>query len=81
MRKGVYPTFMRISIEYCQMWNYLPEATRVAAEIKDTLGVDVELIAGSGGVFIVRDGEKNVYNKQDSGVFPVEGTIIDLLKR
>jgi predicted Rdx family selenoprotein len=53
----------------------------VAAEIKDTLGVDVELIAGSGGVFIVRGGEKIVYNKQDSGVFPVEGTIIDLLKR
>jgi predicted Rdx family selenoprotein len=53
----------------------------VAAEIKDALNIDALLTAGSGGVFIVMDGGNIVYNKRDSGVFPAEGAIIELLKR
>ena len=72
---------MRISIEYCEIWNYLSQASRVAAEISDGLDAEVELIAGSGGVFIVKSGANIVYDKAESGVFPAEGAIIELLRR
>lgn len=81
LRKRHYATFMKITIEYCEIWNYLPEATRVAAEIRDALDIGVELIAGSGGVFIIMYGENIVYNKRDSGVFPAEGAVVGLLRR
>jgi predicted Rdx family selenoprotein len=53
----------------------------VAVEIRDALNIEVELIAGSGGVFIIMYGENIVYNKRDSGVFPAEGAIVELLRR
>ena len=79
--KRHYATFMKITIEYCEIWNYLPEATRVAVEIRDALNAEVELVAGSGGVFIIMYGENIVYNKRDSGVFPEEGAVVGLLRR
>ncbi len=44
---------LKISIEYCREWNYEPRASSLEAELKKELGqnLDVELIAGSGGVF------------------------------
>ena len=53
----------------------------MAAEIRDALDIGVELIAGSGGVFIIMYGENIVYNKRDSGVFPAEGAVVGLLRR
>ena len=53
----------------------------MADEIKNALDVAPELIAGSGGVFIVRCDGNIVYNKAETGVFPLEGAIIGLLKR
>jgi len=49
---------MKISIEYCVRWNYKPEATSLAATIKEAKGVDAQLVKGDDGVFEVRvDGE------------------------
>jgi predicted Rdx family selenoprotein len=59
----------------------LPEATRVAAEIKDAFNIETELIAGGGGVFIVKRDGNIVYDKAETGVFPAESVIIDILKR
>ena len=53
----------------------------MAGEIKDALDVTPELIAGSGGVFIVRCDGNIVYNKVETGVFPLEGAIVELLRR
>jgi predicted Rdx family selenoprotein len=53
----------------------------VAVEIRDALNAEVELVAGSGGVFIIMYGENIVYNKRDSGVFPEEGAVVGLLRR
>ena len=81
LRKRYYAIFMKITIEYCEIWNYFPEATSVAAEIRDGLDVVPELIAGSGGVFIVRCDGNIMYNKVETGVFPLEGAIVELLRR
>ena len=43
-----------IEITYCAEWNYLPEADRVLAEIKDSLPrIDITKVASKGGVFDV----------------------------
>jgi selenoprotein W-related protein len=43
-------------------------------------GVEVELIAGSGGVFTVcRDGRR-IFSKKELNRFPEDGEIVDLLK-
>ena len=50
---------MKISIEYCGMWNYKPMAVGLAAELREKLGVESELIEGSKGIFdVCVDGQK-----------------------
>jgi len=51
-------------------------------ELHDALGsdVDVELIAGSGGVYeVVVDG-KRIFSKKQSGRFPEDGEILGLIR-
>lgn len=55
------------------MWNYKPEADRVSAEIKQSTGKDVELIAGGGGIFEIRQDSEIIWQKQRSGHFPKDG--------
>ena len=73
---------MKIAIEYCSKWNYKPRASSLEKELHDVLGsdVDVELIAGSGGVFeVVVDG-KQIFSKKQLGRFPEDGEILGLIK-
>jgi len=44
---------MKITIEYCQVWNYEPRASGLAGELKNTFKIDPELIPSGGGVFEV----------------------------
>ena len=48
----------------------------MAAAIKQKLGVDVELIKGSGGIFdVVADG-RSIYCKHDTGRFPTDEEVL-----
>jgi len=49
-------------------------------ELIEKFGVEVELIAGSGGVFdVVADGRK-VFSKSTAGRFPEDGEIVRLIE-
>ena len=69
---------MKAKINYCVMWNYLPDAERASAELK-LKGVSVELIKGSNGVFDVEIDGKLVYSKRNTGRFPNPGELTFLI--
>jgi len=49
--------------------------------LKKSLGAEVELIAGGGGVFdVVVDGRR-IYSKHETGTFPDEGALVAILER
>ena len=49
--------------------------------IKKEIGVESEIVRGSGGIFVVTvDGEK-IFVKHDEGRFPTESEIIEKLKK
>jgi selenoprotein W-related protein len=52
----------------------------LADELKKTLGVEAKLIAGSGGIFEVISDGKKVFAKAETGRFPTEGEVTDVLK-
>ena len=55
---------MRISIEYCVVWNYYPRAAGLAQELENNIeDVQVEFIEGSGGAFEIRDGKSLIFSK------------------
>lgn len=47
----------------------------MAAELKDTLNIDAELIRGGGGVFDVAVDGEVVYTKAQTGRFPQRGEV------
>ncbi|MAE95276.1 MAG: hypothetical protein CL910_11500 [Deltaproteobacteria bacterium] len=58
----------------------MPRATSLAAALQETLGIDAILHEGDGGIYdVVADGEL-VYSKHDTGCFPEDQEIVDLLK-
>jgi selenoprotein W-related protein len=52
----------------------------VAAEIVGEFRAQPELIRGSGGVFIVTQDGKEIFNKKQTGRFPDEGEITEIVK-
>jgi len=52
----------------------------LAAAIKDKLGVDSQLIQGSGGVFDVNVDGKSIYSKAHTGRFPEHDEILGQLE-
>ena len=52
----------------------------MAAEIKKQLGVDSQLVRGSGGIFVVSVDNKQIFSKKDEGRFPSEKEILEQLK-
>jgi selT/selW/selH-like putative selenoprotein len=52
----------------------------LAAEIKKQLGVDSQLVRGSGGIFDVTVDNKKIFSKDDQGRFPTEKEILDQLR-
>ena len=72
---------MKASIEYCVVWNYYPHAARVADLIKNEFSIETELIKGGGGIFDVKlDGEL-IYSKSQTGFFPTDDDIREILKK
>ena len=69
-----------ITITYCNTLGYLPRATRAAAELKQKLGVDPDLIPGSGGIFEVAVDGKVVAKKGMSG-FPTEDEVVGAVRK
>ena len=61
---------MKVSIEYCTMWNYYPQAARLATEIENKYHIKVTLIKSGGGVFQVRKDDALIFSKQATGRFP-----------
>ena len=51
----------------------------MAARIKERIGVDVELIKGSGGQFEVEVDGRLIFSKKELGRFPEDHEILDQL--
>jgi len=49
-------------------------------ELKKKFSAQIELIAGSGGVFDVRVDDRNIFSKSRMGRFPQEEEIEQLIK-
>ena len=71
---------MKISIEYCAAWNYLPRASSLEEDIKANLDIEIELIAGSGGIFTVSVDSEEIFSKLKQGRFPTPEEILAKLK-
>ena len=72
---------MNVSITYCSKWNYLPRASGLEAELVETFKADVDIIAGSDGVYdIVVDG-RLLFSKKETGRFPDDGEILKLIRQ
>ena len=71
---------MKVSIEYCSAWNFLPTASSLEAELKKHLDVEVELIAGSGGIFEVSCDGDMIFSKKQEGRFPKAAEILARIK-
>ena len=52
----------------------------MAAEIKNAVGVESELIAGGGGIFDIEVDGNMVFRKFDTGRFPNEGEAAQLVQ-
>jgi selT/selW/selH-like putative selenoprotein len=52
----------------------------LAAEIKKELGIESQLVRGSGGIFVVTVDNEKIFSKHDQGRFPSEREIIDALR-
>lgn len=52
----------------------------MAAEIKKELGVESEVVRGSGGIFKVSANNQLLFDKHSAGRFPSEKEIIDKLR-
>ena len=72
---------MKITIKYCAQWNYLPRASSLGDELKKNLGADIELIAGSNGVFDITLDGTMIYSKLEKGRFPQTDDILNLIKK
>ena len=72
---------MKIAIKYCAQWNYLPRASSLGDELKKNLGADIELVAGSNGIFDVSLDGNMIYSKLEQGRFPQPNDIIELIQK
>jgi len=71
---------LKLSIEYCSVWNYLPKASSLEVELKESFPVlDISLISSGGGVFEVMLGEKLIFSKKALDRFPEKGEISEII--
>ena len=72
---------MKVSIEYCSVWNYLPRASSLEAELKQTFTeMDVTLISSGGGVFEVTLNSELIFSKKSLDRFPEDGEVEKLIR-
>ena len=71
---------MKISIEYCAMWNYLPKASSLEVELKNNFPqADILLISSGGGVFEISLNGDLIFSKKALNRFPESGEIKKLI--
>ena len=71
---------MKISIEYCAMWNYLPKASSLEVELKNNFPqADISLISSGGGVFEIYLNGNLIFSKKALNRFPEDGEIKKLV--
>ena len=71
---------MKISIEYCAMWNYLPKAASLEVELKNNFPqADISLISSGGGVFEISLNDNLIFSKKALNRFPDSGEIKKLI--
>ena len=71
---------MKISIEYCAMWNYLPKASSLEVELKNNFPqADISLISSGGGVFEISLNDDLIFSKKALNRFPEGGEIKRLI--
>ena len=73
---------MKLSIEYCSAWNYLPQDSSLEAELKQNFhNMEISLISSGGGVFeIVLDG-KLIFSKKAINRFPEKGEVLRIINK
>ena len=72
---------MRVSIEYCSMWNYLPRASSLEAELISKFeDIEIKLISSGGGVFEVSLNNDLIFSKKALKRFPEEGEVEKLIQ-
>jgi len=75
--KHYYRKCMRVTIEYCVVWNYEPRAAGLAAEIRKAYPqAEVKLIESSGGVFEVDVDGRKVFSKKALGRHAQPGEVL-----
>ena len=73
---------MKLSIEYCSVWNYLPKATSLEAELKQSfVDLDIILISSGGGVFEVKIDGNLIFSKKALDRFPEKGEIVRIINQ
>ncbi len=71
---------MQISIEYCVMWNYHPQASSLKADLeKNFSDISIKLIEGKNGVFEVEKDGNLIFSKKQLGRFPEHEEIFEKL--
>ena len=71
---------MKISIEYCAMWNYLPKASSLEVELKNNFPqAGISLISSGGGVFEISLNGDLIFSKKALNRFPESGEIKKLI--
>jgi len=72
---------MKVSIEYCSMWNYLPRASSLEADLKKKFPeCEVTLISSGGGVFEVTLDGNLIFSKKALERFPNPNEIEELIE-
>ena len=69
---------LKISIEYCAVWNYEPRALRVRERLGELIQADINLVAGGGGVFDITVDGQLVFSKKSEGRFPTDDDLQSL---
>ena len=71
---------MKVSIEYCSMWNYLPKASSLEVELNDNFPqADISLISSGGGFFEISLNGDLIFSKKALNRFPDGGEIKKLI--
>ena len=71
---------MKISIEYCAIWNYQPKASSLEVELKNNFPqADISLISSGGGVFEISLNGNLIFSKKALNRFPEDGEIKKLV--
>lgn len=55
-------------------------AAGLAAELKESVGVDAELVKGSGGIYQVHMDGDLIFDKREVGRYPILGEVTDLVQ-